>query len=68
MQESKVIAPGDKMALCESPFGNIGMSVCYDVRLLFLFCCLLFICCLLFFVCRFSFVVCCSAAKHMQIP
>jgi len=32
MQESKVIAPGDRMALCSTPFGNIGMSVCYDVR------------------------------------
>lgn len=36
MQESKVIAPGDRMALCKSPFGNIGMSVCYDVRYLIL--------------------------------
>lgn len=32
MQESKVIAPGDKMSLYKSPFGNVGMSVCYDVR------------------------------------
>ena len=32
MQESKVITAGDRMAMCKSPFGNIGMSVCYDLR------------------------------------
>jgi predicted amidohydrolase len=30
--ESKSIAPGDEVVVAETPFGRVGLSVCYDVR------------------------------------
>lgn len=30
--ESAVIAPGDEVVVAKTEFGNIGLSVCYDVR------------------------------------
>ncbi len=30
--ESATIAPGSKVTIAATPFGNIGMSVCYDLR------------------------------------
>lgn len=31
-QESKTVAPGDSAVLAETPFGPMGLSVCYDLR------------------------------------
>lgn len=31
-QESKLIEPGDKAVVINSPFGRIGLSICYDLR------------------------------------
>ena len=31
-RESKHVCPGDHMTVVETPLGNLGMSVCYDVR------------------------------------
>lgn len=31
-QEAKLIEPGDKVVVVNSPFGRIGLSVCYDLR------------------------------------
>lgn len=31
-QESKLIEPGDKVVVVSSPFGRIGLSICYDLR------------------------------------
>ena len=31
-KESSTIAPGSDIVVAETPFGNIGMSVCYDLR------------------------------------
>jgi predicted amidohydrolase len=31
-RESAVIAPGDRAVVAETPFGGIGLSVCYDLR------------------------------------
>jgi predicted amidohydrolase len=31
-QESRTIAPGDELVLVDTPFGGVGLSVCYDVR------------------------------------
>ncbi|MFZ5576122.1 MAG: carbon-nitrogen hydrolase family protein [Pseudomonadota bacterium] len=31
-QESTLIEPGDKVVVVSSPFGRIGLSVCYDLR------------------------------------
>jgi len=31
-QEAKLIEPGDKVVVLNSPFGRIGLSVCYDLR------------------------------------
>jgi len=31
-QESKLIEPGDKVIVVSSPFGRIGLSICYDLR------------------------------------
>jgi len=31
-QEAKLIEPGDKAVVINSPFGRIGLSVCYDLR------------------------------------
>jgi len=30
--ESKRYAPGDRGAVCETPWGPLGMSICYDLR------------------------------------
>jgi deaminated glutathione amidase len=30
--ESKTIEPGDKVVVVDTPFGKLGMSVCYDLR------------------------------------
>lgn len=30
--ESETISAGEKLAWCDSPFGRIGLAVCYDVR------------------------------------
>ena len=32
IRESKRFAPGDEIVLAESPFGSIGLSICYDLR------------------------------------
>lgn len=31
-QESAVFEPGDELVLAKTPFGNIGLMVCYDLR------------------------------------
>jgi deaminated glutathione amidase len=31
-QEAKTIEPGDKVVVVNSPFGRIGLSICYDLR------------------------------------
>jgi len=31
-QESAVIAPGDKTVVIKTPVGNVGLSICYDLR------------------------------------
>ncbi|MBN8761577.1 MAG: acyltransferase [Thiobacillus sp. 65-69] len=31
-QESKLIEPGDTIVVINSPFGRIGLSICYDLR------------------------------------
>jgi predicted amidohydrolase len=31
-QEAKLIEPGDKAVVVSSPFGRIGLSICYDLR------------------------------------
>ncbi|MDO9467650.1 MAG: carbon-nitrogen hydrolase family protein [Thiobacillus sp.] len=31
-QEAKLIEPGDKVVVVNSPFGRIGLSICYDLR------------------------------------
>lgn len=31
-RESAVIAPGDRIVVAETPWGRLGMSVCYDLR------------------------------------
>lgn len=31
-QEAKLIEPGDKVVVFNSPFGRIGLSICYDLR------------------------------------
>jgi predicted amidohydrolase len=30
--ESAVVAPGEEIVVAETPFGRVGLSVCYDVR------------------------------------
>jgi deaminated glutathione amidase len=30
--ESKTIEPGDKVIVAETPFGRLGLSICYDLR------------------------------------
>lgn len=39
--ESNTIAPGNKIVVHETPFGKIGMAVCYDLRFPELFRCML---------------------------
>lgn len=36
-RESNVVRPGTKRTLVESPFGKIGLSVCYDLRFPYLY-------------------------------
>jgi len=31
-RESQHIAPGKEVVLCETPFGPVGLSICYDLR------------------------------------
>ena len=31
-QEEKTIEPGDKVVVLDTPFGRIGLSICYDLR------------------------------------
>lgn len=31
-QESKTIEPGEKTSVIETPFGKLGLAICYDVR------------------------------------
>lgn len=31
-RESDTFKPGDEIKVVSTPFGNIGMSICYDVR------------------------------------
>ncbi|MDK2126105.1 carbon-nitrogen hydrolase family protein [Parachitinimonas caeni] len=31
-QESATISPGDKIVVVETPFGRVGLSICYDLR------------------------------------
>lgn len=35
--ESETIRPGDRAALAETPFGMIGMTICYDLRFPYLY-------------------------------
>ena len=39
--ESEVIEPGDQIAVVETPFGRLGLAICYDLRFPELFRCLL---------------------------
>ncbi len=32
LQESATTAPGNKLVLCDSPLGKLGLATCYDVR------------------------------------
>ena len=32
LQESKTTSPGNKLVVCDSPIGKLGLSICYDVR------------------------------------
>lgn len=32
MKESEVVMPGDKLVMSNTPFGKVGMSICYDLR------------------------------------
>jgi predicted amidohydrolase len=36
-RESKAYRPGDHATLVQTPFGTIGMSICYDVRFAYLY-------------------------------
>jgi deaminated glutathione amidase len=36
-RESDVIQSGDKTAIAKTPFGGVGLTVCYDVRFAYLF-------------------------------
>ncbi|MBT3361827.1 MAG: carbon-nitrogen hydrolase family protein [Rhodospirillales bacterium] len=36
-RESKIIEPGDKAVLASTPWGPLGMSVCYDLRFAYLY-------------------------------
>jgi predicted amidohydrolase len=31
-RESATVAPGDEVVMAETPFGGVGLSICYDVR------------------------------------
>jgi predicted amidohydrolase len=31
-QESKSISPGDEVVVAQTPFGGVGLSICYDLR------------------------------------
>jgi deaminated glutathione amidase len=31
-EESRTIEPGDKVVTCETPYGKVGVSICYDLR------------------------------------
>ncbi len=32
LSESKTTAPGEKLVVCDSPLGRLGLSTCYDLR------------------------------------
>lgn len=32
LQESKTTLAGNKLVVCDSPIGKLGLSICYDVR------------------------------------
>lgn len=32
LMESRTTAPGDKLVVCDSPAGRLGLTVCYDLR------------------------------------
>lgn len=36
-RESDVIAPGEKLSLADTPFGKVGLTICYDVRFAYLY-------------------------------
>lgn len=36
-RESDVIQSGDKIAIAQTPFGGVGLTVCYDVRFAYLY-------------------------------
>ncbi len=36
-RESDIIQPGDKTVVAQTPFGGIGMTICYDVRFAYLY-------------------------------
>ncbi len=31
-RESATVVPGDDVVVCETPFGGVGLSICYDLR------------------------------------
>jgi predicted amidohydrolase len=32
MQEHRYLAPGDRAVLCPTPWGSVGLAICYDLR------------------------------------
>jgi predicted amidohydrolase len=32
LKESRAVVPGDEAVLAETPFGKLGLSICYDLR------------------------------------
>ena len=32
LQESKTTSPGNRLVVCDSPIGRLGLSICYDLR------------------------------------
>lgn len=32
LRESKTTAPGDRLVVCDSPVGKLGLTICYDLR------------------------------------
>src|SRR6185312_2615923 len=32
LKESRAVRPGEKAVVAETPFGRVGLTICYDVR------------------------------------